>query len=294
MFDFLIIDPSWILNYRTETLTSFFLSISKYANYYVYIFIIALGYLVSLRNKPFMHLGFLFPFAVLVNTSLKGILQIPRPDESLHLVKTFGTNGFPSGDAQLSSVFWLTLFIAWKNSPLRYLCLLPIFLISFSRVYLGVHSIYDVLGGVALGAIIVYLFLRPAIQGVVNGWYNKSVYSYWLISGATVSLYWFVYRGQAFDPFFFSFIGLLLGYGVALNWIKERNYPSWPNYTIETYMNLAIAGIVLYSLVMYTNVSNISDVHVVNYLSITLKYAVVSFSIFALVPMFMKIKGAKS
>jgi hypothetical protein len=288
MFDFLMIDPSWILNFRTDALTSFFLGISKYVNYYSYMFIIAVGYWISLRNKPFVHLGFLFPFAVLLNTTLKGILQIPRPDESLRLVKTFGVNGFPSGDAQLSSVFWLILFVSWKNSRLRYLCLLPIVLISFSRVYLGVHSIYDVMGGIALGALIVYLFLRPAVQSVVSGWYKTSQASYWIVTGFTIALYVLVYGGRAFDPFFFSFIGLLLGYGLALNWIKERNDTFWPKYTIETYMNLTIAGIVLYSMVMYTNVSNISTVPVVNYLSIVLKYALVSFSIFALVPMFMK------
>ncbi|WP_375358897.1 phosphatase PAP2 family protein [Candidatus Tisiphia endosymbiont of Neophilaenus lineatus] len=53
--------------------------------------------------------------------------------------------GFPSGDIQVATTFWLAIFLSLKNSPFKYLCLLPIIGIGLSRVYLGVHSIYDVI-----------------------------------------------------------------------------------------------------------------------------------------------------
>ncbi len=292
MLDYLYIDPHWILAYRTEALTVFFLGFSQYINYYFYMYAIALGYWLSPRNRPFIYLGFLFPFTILLNSVIKGIIQIPRPDASLHLVKAFGPNGFPSGDAQLSTIFWLAIFMTWRSSPWRWLCLIPISLSAFSRVYLGVHSIYDVTGGVLLGILVIYLFYRPAVQEYVSRWYEDSRAGFWIFTAITVGVYGLVYRQQFLDPFIFSFVGMLIGYGIALPWIQEKVPHPKRKYTIESYMNLAIAIILLYSFVMYTNVINLTDIPAVNYLAVLLKYAVVSFLIFAIVPKVMREKKA--
>lgn len=288
MLDFLNIDPAWILNYRTDALTTFFLSFSKYITYYFYMYVIAIGYWLSKENRPFIHLGFLFPFAVLVNSIIKGFLQIPRPDSSLHLIKTYAPYGFPSGDAFLATVFWLTLFTAWKNTKLRYLVFLPIIITSFSRIYLGAYGVYDVLGGLVLGILLVSIFHKPSVKNSIQRWYTQSSAHYWILTGLTTLAYVIVYRNNALDAFFFGFIGLLLGYGFAIHWIQERNDRSWSQYTIESYMNLIIAGIVLYSGVMYTNFSAISQIPEINFLCVALKYTLASFLIFAIVPKFIK------
>lgn len=251
-------------------------------------FLIALGYCISRRNRPFIILGYLFPFSVLLNSIVKGIIQIPRPDMSLHIVKSYSPYGFPSGDALLSTVFWLTLFLSWTKSPARFLAFIPIIVTSLSRVYLGAYSIYDVLGGFVLGLLVVRLFHAPRVQN----WISDSRKNYWLLTGSTILAYTLVYRDSSLDVFFFGFIGLMIGYGISMPWIKERDVTSWPKYTTETYMNLIIAGIILYSVVMYTNLSAVSTVPAVNYTLVTLKYILASCFIFVIVPKFMKTSEA--
>lgn len=89
---------------------------------------------------------------------LKLVVQRPRPLGGLENESTFS---FPSGHALIAVVFYgfLTYYF-WqsaKNQAQKYLALaLGVILISvigFSRLYLGVHYLSDVLGGYSLGAL---------------------------------------------------------------------------------------------------------------------------------------------
>lgn len=64
--------------------------------------------------------------------------------------------GFPSGHATLITVVTLTLlpYLPWKW---RWIVPLAIILVSLSRLYLGVHIPLDIIGGVALGTLVVAL-----------------------------------------------------------------------------------------------------------------------------------------
>lgn len=288
MFDNLLIDPSWILSYRTEALNSFFIAFSHYLNFYSYMYIITVGYWLYPKNKVFAHLGFLFPFTVVLNSMIKGFAQIPRPDESLFLVKAFGAHGFPSGDAMLTSLVWFTVFIALKGSAWRYLCLLPILLAAFSRVYLGIHSIYDVTGGILLGMLVSSLFYTTFVQSYLNKWYQGNLMSYWIMSAVLFALYVFVYRDLNLDPFIFSFMGMVLGYGFAAPQIQERYSTELFPYSLESYMNAIIAGIVLYVFVMYANMTALTGIPVIDFTLVLLKYTLLIVLIYAVVPRLIK------
>ena len=89
-------------------------------------------------------------------TFLKAIFAIPRPLESLVSAPGFG---FPSGHGAgvvfLSAVLWCYCrgqlrLRAW---PLFYILALFIVLIGASRIYLGVHTLPQVLGGYVIGAL---------------------------------------------------------------------------------------------------------------------------------------------
>ncbi len=88
---------------------------------------------------------------------LKHMFAVPRPEDALVLVPLSGS--FPSGHAATATIFFGALLYAlWrnlKNRQLEYLSMVLgvvlVFLISVSRLYLGVHWLSDVLGGVALG-----------------------------------------------------------------------------------------------------------------------------------------------
>jgi len=108
-----------------------------------------------------IRVGILFLLSLYVNIGLKEIFQQPRPFDivpEIQKAHAYGY-GFPSGHAQSSMVVWGSIAIAyWKKQTwIRYLSILLILLIGFSRIYLGVHFPTDVLGGWLLGGFILGL-----------------------------------------------------------------------------------------------------------------------------------------
>jgi membrane-associated phospholipid phosphatase len=86
-----------------------------------------------------------------LNVFLKYWLGLPRPPNPLVHVEG---PGFPSGHAQVSSTFWLSLWLANKRLSLALLSTLVVLGVSLSRVVLRAHFIHDVVGGVALGSLV--------------------------------------------------------------------------------------------------------------------------------------------
>ncbi|NIR60497.1 MAG: phosphatase PAP2 family protein [Gammaproteobacteria bacterium] len=91
----------------------------------------------------------------LITHSLKWLVAAPRPREQVADLATFA---FPSGHAAMSTVVYgfLAVLAAKELSPQRrwipyVLAAALITPIALSRLYLGVHWLTDVLGGVALG-----------------------------------------------------------------------------------------------------------------------------------------------
>ncbi|MCC6501323.1 MAG: phosphatase PAP2 family protein [Anaerolineales bacterium] len=67
--------------------------------------------------------------------------------------------GVPSGHAQNAAVVWGTLTTG-KEKIWKWLALALIFLIGFSRMYLGVHFVHDVLVGWLIGFVLLWAFTR--------------------------------------------------------------------------------------------------------------------------------------
>ncbi len=128
---------------------------------HILMYTIALVLLLWLQRKNTHLFQFMFSIgagaiAVLV---LKYGLKVPRPSHAL--IPETGYS-FASGHAAISAIFFILIAYMYKkhisNTYMRYgfilLCVCMIFLVSISRVYLGVHYFTDVLAGVAIGTII--------------------------------------------------------------------------------------------------------------------------------------------
>jgi hypothetical protein len=92
----------------------------------------------------------------------------PRPSTDLAELGMFHpiSNGFPSGGATMCLFLGALLIYYWKTRLAWALGLTYILLISFSRLYLGVHYPIDILGGWILASILLLLFfyLGPFIE----------------------------------------------------------------------------------------------------------------------------------
>lgn len=69
-----------------------------------------------------------------------------------------GRQGFPSGHVMLITVVWLGMALFFNKRWLWVLSVLLVLLTITSRMYLGVHYLGDVIGGLLLGILVLLLF----------------------------------------------------------------------------------------------------------------------------------------
>ncbi|MFH1049199.1 MAG: phosphatase PAP2 family protein [Patescibacteria group bacterium] len=112
----------------------------------------------------------LFTTAIVSGEIIKELLKLlfhkERPDASLALIQESGY-AFPSGHAFMAVIFYgmICYFIyqicknKWQKIILLIITAVLVFLIGYSRIYLGVHWISDVLAGWFIGGAILAFFL---------------------------------------------------------------------------------------------------------------------------------------
>lgn len=156
---------SLVLNIRCSFLNKIMLGITYLGSEYAYIFLLLLGF-IFIRDRliPLLVAGGLMVSTFAFNL-IKFIVKRPRPLAGLILEKGFS---FPSGHS-LSAVFFYGFLIYFvskyiKNTKLKrilqVLIIVIILLIGFSRIYLGVHFVSDVIAGFVLGSIILIVFIN--------------------------------------------------------------------------------------------------------------------------------------
>ena len=88
---------------------------------------------------------------------LKTLIERPRPPQVFSQIVSRDTMaigyGFPSGHAAMATLLAVLL---WGVTPKKFQWLLPFIagLVCLSRIYLGVHSPLDIIGGICVGLII--------------------------------------------------------------------------------------------------------------------------------------------
>ncbi len=103
---------------------------------------------------------YVFILSSIFNGALKEFFHLPRPchvDTSVGIL-CLSSFGFPSGAAQTATILAGVMWMECQKRFYRYVGLLFAFVLCFSRIYLGVHFITDVLGGMIIGGFLLMIY----------------------------------------------------------------------------------------------------------------------------------------
>jgi undecaprenyl-diphosphatase len=122
-------------------------------------------------RKKGIQLFFLLILSATVSDGLKHFFGTTRP---CHINSSVGllclsSYGFPSGASQTAVILASIIFFETKKWIYRALAVLFAFCLCFSRIYLGVHYISDVLGGIIVGSCLV-IFYKMAFPIMEKNW----------------------------------------------------------------------------------------------------------------------------
>jgi membrane-associated phospholipid phosphatase len=133
-------------------------------------------------------------FMVLLSTDILGmafkhLFRQPRPywiSDVKHMGHIETSYGIPSTHASDSLSVWAYLAYQVKRRWLWITAIAVILLISFSRMYLGVHFPHDIVGGWTIGLVVLFLFIKYE-KGVSN-WLNSRTSNYQIGFGFAISI----------------------------------------------------------------------------------------------------------
>ena len=170
LWEFNVIET--IQHFRTPFLDGFFIYLNffdTYTYYFLLIGIVWVGYSYKFGSKFF----FILIIAFFLNVSIKGIFEQLRPfelDPNLKIIDVSGYS-FPSGGGQSAALLGLLLIHQFKKYKVAWLFAgAYFFLISLSRLYLGVHFPRDVFVGWLSGLFLFGIFIWgfPIIEKIIH------------------------------------------------------------------------------------------------------------------------------
>lgn len=157
---------SYILNIRNESLTNILILITNISSAYSLI-VISIILLATMKNKKIpLLISINLICSFLTNQTAKLIFSRTRPI-GINLIEETGFS-YPSGHAMVSmSYFGFIAYLLYKNQNNKFnktiliiTLILTIITIGFSRIYLGVHYLSDVIGGFLLSIIYLLIYIK--------------------------------------------------------------------------------------------------------------------------------------
>ena len=149
------------------------LTVFASVKYFVLLMVLLLVFM-SDKKLVFLMIIFLIFDAILIE-SLKKIFKRNRPNIK-RLVKEHGYS-YPSGHSVSATAFYgfliYLVLVSVLSLPMKviiiFFLLIFILIITFSRIYLGVHYFSDVIGGILLGSFYVslYVYLLPLVVNFI-------------------------------------------------------------------------------------------------------------------------------
>ena len=146
---------NFLQSFQSEGLTSFFIFITRIGGWEGHLFGLPLIYWLWNKEKV-TKLIFLYFSASFIINWIKDIFEAVRP-EGVALIEQGGYS-FPSGHAAGATLTFFMLMLLVRKKWMNIFGLVMIFLISLSRVYLGVHYLMDVIAGILIGSFLVFIY----------------------------------------------------------------------------------------------------------------------------------------
>ena len=154
----------WLAAIRHPVLDAFF-SVVTYLGSEIGLIAVGLLFFWCVGKKQGYYILFVGFTGTIFNQFFKLLFRVPRPwvlDPSFEPISSAvgdaGGYSFPSGHTQASVGLFGSMCMVLRRRLLRVLCLLPIVLVPFSRMYLGVHTPADVLFSLGLALLLVLVF----------------------------------------------------------------------------------------------------------------------------------------
>ena len=274
-------------------------------------------------------LGLRFGFLILSSSSLNGWLkyafQGSRPywfDPRVKALASETSFGFPSGHSQSAVLIWNRVAL-WIKRIWAWIAAIFITLgIAFSRIYLGVHFISDVIGGLLIGVVFLIVFVlleKPVLRlwktislplQIVIGFFISCV----LIgiellfarslAGYVVPSEWITNAAKAFPTVtivpiditgIFTIAGTLFGMIVGISWINARGGFMVASKWHYKFFSLILGLVGVFAIRMGLDLIFPADANWVGYLFRYLRYFLVGVWVTGFAPMiFIALKWAKS
>lgn len=133
-----------------------------------------------------LSIGAMLMLTNVVNSAFKLALHSPRPYWLDPQVKALGAEssfGMPSGHSQNAAAIWGLAAAKIKRNWAWWAAAIIAFMIGFSRLYLGVHFLRDVLSGWLIGAVLLWLFLK--LEGRLANWFRSAGLGVQLLTALT-------------------------------------------------------------------------------------------------------------
>ncbi len=121
----------------------------------LFVFLLAILVLATERNRPKLKKIIIAAiFVAIITLVIKNMLRVERPClNERFLLLCAGSYSFPSVHTAIAFAV-ATAFLQKRTYPIYALFAL---LVAFTRIYIGVHSFFDITGGLAIGVIGYYL-----------------------------------------------------------------------------------------------------------------------------------------
>lgn len=203
-------------------------------------FIVIIAVMFWCIDKKFGYrLGFILISSMIINGGIKETLKIPRVfgTEGIRTlrIKTATGYSFPSGHTQGTASFWISVISNTKKKWSYILGITIIILVGFSRIYLGVHRPIDIIGGIVVA--IIWVYIGNKIFDFIEQGGKKSILLI-LIIPMIIGL--LVFKGHDYYVSVGTVVGFFLGYIVESKYIDFNEKSSLSRNILKLILGISV------------------------------------------------------